>query len=160
VSPFGCTAHDVTKFSGMCAWYWTTTGVRDSALGYRGHKLKYVTRRSNFTEITLSCMRNLDVHPHDKWEANHITRWFKALVQYLRWFLGRSFGPENENFFSQIRHSFRLTKFCCSELSSGIPDDGGSAHLWNVGRQSFYTADNSEHHTRRRENLKSHITKF
>jgi hypothetical protein len=43
----------------------------------------------------------------------------------------------------------------CSELSSGIycrvkllstdvsevlPDDGGSTHLWNVGRQSFYTA--------------------
>jgi hypothetical protein len=25
----------------------------------------------------------------------------------------------------------------CSELSS---DDGGSTHLWNVGRQSFYTA--------------------
>jgi hypothetical protein len=24
--------------------------------------------------------------------------------------------------------------------SSGIPDDGGSTHLWNVGRQSFYTA--------------------
>jgi hypothetical protein len=21
-----------------------------------------------------------------------------------------------------------------------IPDDGGSTHLWNVGRQSFYTA--------------------
>jgi hypothetical protein len=41
-----------------------------------------------------------------------------------------------------------------------IPDDGGSMHLWNVGRQLFYTAvhpeDNSELHTRRRENLKSH----
>jgi hypothetical protein len=21
-----------------------------------------------------------------------------------------------------------------------LPDDGGSTHLWNVGRQSFYTA--------------------
>jgi hypothetical protein len=25
-------------------------------------------------------------------------------------------------------------------LGSLIPDDGGSTHLWNVGRQSFYTA--------------------
>jgi hypothetical protein len=39
-------------------------------------------------------------------------------------------------------------------------------HLWNVDRQSFYTAVgyipkyNSEHHTRRRENLKSHIYRF
>jgi hypothetical protein len=55
----------------------------------------------------------------------------------------------------------------------------GSISLWNVGRQSFYTAvypsetsvdnhftrqyipeDNSEHHTRRHENLKSHIVVY
>jgi hypothetical protein len=29
---------------------------------------------------------------------------------------------------------------CCSELSSGMSDDGGSTRLWNVGRQLFYTA--------------------
>jgi hypothetical protein len=80
-----------------------------------------------------------------------------------------------------------------SHIPTIIPDDGGSTHLWNVGRQSFYTAihprdnsehqtvivevrsetsvdnqftrqyipeDNSEHHTRRRENLKSHTIAF
>jgi hypothetical protein len=37
---------------------------------------------------------------------------------------------------------FSRRRVWCSELSSGtlIPDDGGSTHLWNVGRQSFYTA--------------------
>jgi hypothetical protein len=29
---------------------------------------------------------------------------------------------------------------CPFVLGSQIPDDGGSTHLWNVGRQSFYTA--------------------
>jgi hypothetical protein len=47
-----------------------------------------------------------------------------------------------------------------SVLGLLIPVDGGSTHLWNVGRQSFYKQynpeDSSEHHTRRRENLKSH----
>jgi hypothetical protein len=28
-----------------------------------------------------------------------------------------------------------------SVLGLLIPDDGGSTHLWNVGRQSFYTAE-------------------
>jgi hypothetical protein len=41
-----------------------------------------------------------------------------------------------------------------------IPDDGGSTHLLNVGRQLLYIPEyNSEFHTRRRENLKSHIDK-
>jgi hypothetical protein len=41
------------------------------------------------------------------------------------------------------------------------PDDGGSTHLWNVGRHSikntavYYIPEDSELHTRRRENLKS-----
>jgi hypothetical protein len=26
------------------------------------------------------------------------------------------------------------------EAGPSIPDDGGSMHLWNVGRQLFYTA--------------------
>jgi hypothetical protein len=39
----------------------------------------------------------------------------------------------------------------CSELSSGIycRDDGGSTHLWNVGRQLLYTAV----HPRRQSSL-------
>jgi hypothetical protein len=36
---------------------------------------------------------------------------------------------------------FSRRRVWCSELSSGmIRDGGGSTHLWNVGRQSFYTA--------------------
>jgi hypothetical protein len=59
---------------------------------------------------------------------------------------------------------FSRRRVWCSELSSGIycrvkwlstdvsfiPDDGGSTHLWNVGRQSFtrqyISEDNSENH--------------
>jgi hypothetical protein len=40
-------------------------------------------------------------------------------------------------------------------------NDGGSTYLWNVGRHSIknmaYIPEDSELHTRRRENLKSHI---
>jgi hypothetical protein len=72
-------------------------------------------------------------------------------------------------YYSRIRSvwdfKFSWRRVWCSELSSGIycrvkwlstdvsdinpdpfvlgsliPDDGGSTHLWNVGRQSFYTA--------------------
>jgi hypothetical protein len=42
-----------------------------------------------------------------------------------------------------------------------VPDDGGSTYLWNVVdnyfRRQYIPEDNSELHTRRRENLKSHI---
>jgi hypothetical protein len=33
-----------------------------------------------------------------------------------------------------------LVKWLSTDVSEVIPDDGGSTHLWNVGRQSFYTA--------------------
>jgi hypothetical protein len=39
----------------------------------------------------------------------------------------------------------------------GTVDDGDSMYLWSVGRQLFYTAVHPRRHTRRRENLKSHI---
>jgi hypothetical protein len=46
-----------------------------------------------------------------------------------------------------LNWDFKLSRrrVWCSELSSEIycrviPDDGDSTHLWNVGRQSFYTA--------------------
>jgi hypothetical protein len=41
-----------------------------------------------------------------------------------------------------------------------VPDEGGSTHLWNVVDNHFtrqyIPEDNSEHHIRRRKNLKSH----
>jgi hypothetical protein len=37
-------------------------------------------------------------------------------------------------------HHQKHLSFTHKNLPSLIPDDGGSTHLWNVGRQSFYTA--------------------
>jgi hypothetical protein len=41
------------------------------------------------------------------------TGWFRPVVQYLRRFLGRSFGTENVNSFIQIRHHFRVITLLC-----------------------------------------------
>jgi hypothetical protein len=47
-----------------------------------------------------------------------------------------------ENLKSHIVNLYgEATLHCIRRFESSlIPDDGGSTHLWNVGRQSFYTA--------------------
>jgi hypothetical protein len=50
-------------------------------------------------------------------------------------------------------------------ISHHHPDDGGSTHLWNVGRHPIrktrqYIPEDSDLHTRRRENLKPHNVVF
>jgi hypothetical protein len=108
-----------------------------------------------------------------------------AVCCYIKVFTIHAASLDNETSSWLLQEAIKLQKqetltilsnmVGCSELSSGIycrvkwlstyvsevhHQDGGSMHLWNVGRQSLYAAvipeDNSEHHTRRRENLKSH----
>jgi hypothetical protein len=52
------------------------------------------------------------IYIEDYYFKSMYTEWFKALVQYLRRLLGRSFVAENaNNFFFQILHCFRVTTF-------------------------------------------------
>jgi hypothetical protein len=66
---------------------------------------------------------------------------------------------------SIIRAMSEYTGLLCNQWSfrarlTHRPDDGGSTHLWNVVdiqlRTRQYIPEDSDHHTRRRENLKSH----
>jgi hypothetical protein len=82
--------------------------------------------------------------------------WGSLLINFLsssyhHWWKGKPWHVNGKPL-SQVRVVVCITQIlnhcpspgACSLLKNNqlkeIPDDGGSTHLWNVGRQSFYTA--------------------
>jgi hypothetical protein len=72
--------------------------------------------------------------------VNHFTR------QYIPEDNSEHHTRRRENLKSHIVNLYgeatlrRIRRFESLRFNWLIPDDGGSTHLWNVGRQSFYTA--------------------
>jgi hypothetical protein len=48
--------------------------------------------------------------------------------------------PSSSSRNEEVKKSWTLNEVYCLYTTLIIPDDGGSTYLWNVGRQSFYTA--------------------
>jgi hypothetical protein len=85
----------------------------------------------------------------------HYTGWLKALVQYLRRLLGRSFGAENVNNLFFIRHRFRfyvaVALYCCDRLTGAprwefVEVHTIDAQLWGSDSSTGNKSDKSPLH--------------